>query len=55
MSFIVRVYCENNIYSIDLTSIERATIGNDKADTLQLENYGLKKRQISIEKDGKTA
>lgn len=52
MPFIVRVYCENNIYSIDLSSVEHATIGNDQSDTLQLENYGLKKHQISIEKNG---
>ena len=52
MSFIVRVYCDDNIYSIDLTSIGHATIGNDLSDTVRLENCGLKKHQISFEKNG---
>ena len=49
MSFIVRVYCNDRIYSIDLSSCgKKVTIGSDPADTLQLACSGLKSGHITI-------
>lgn len=49
MSFIIRVYCEDRIYSVDLSEMQTMTIGCDSADTVQLVNCGLKKKQITID------
>jgi len=50
MSLIVRLYCDERIYSIDMSKIDYATIGSDSSDTIRLLNCGLKKAQVTIEK-----
>lgn len=46
MSFIARVYCDDKLYSLDLSNLDHATIGSDYSDTLKIEGCGLKKGHI---------
>ena len=46
MSFIVRAYYGEQIFSIDLSANDRPTIGSDFSDTIVLEAHGLGKGEI---------
>ena len=46
MSLIARVYCDDKLYSLDLSNIDHATIGSDFSDTLRIEGCGLKKGHV---------
>ncbi len=48
MPFIIRIYYNNRIYSIDLSRVENATIGSDNSDTITLNAYGLGKSHVKI-------
>lgn len=51
MSFIVRIYCDEKIYSLDLSSGDHFTVGNDIEDTVRIEGCSLKKGQIEFKKN----
>lgn len=50
MSYIARFYCNDKIYSLDLSMLEHASIGSDGRDTLCISGCGLKKGHITINK-----
>lgn len=50
MSFIVRVYCDDKIYSLDLSNLEHATIGSDSGDTLKIDGCTMRKGHVTINK-----
>ncbi len=52
MAYIVRIYCDNNIFSIDLSNYDSVTIGGDNSDTLCIQSANLSKNQILIQKKG---
>lgn len=52
MSYILRVYCENRLYSVDLTGSDNVTIGDTNSHTLKIDNCDLRKNKITINKSG---
>lgn len=50
MSYIVRIYCDDKLYSLDLSNLEHATIGNDSSDTLRIVGNDLRKAHITFTK-----
>ncbi|MBQ4528384.1 MAG: FHA domain-containing protein [Clostridia bacterium] len=53
MQYIARIYFDNNIYSIDLTKFDSATIGSGDSDIIKLAAYDLKPGQVSITRTSK--
>lgn len=52
MSYIARIYCDDKLYSLDLSNIEQATIGSDVSDTLRIIGCSLRKAHITFNKSG---
>ena len=50
MSIVVRVYCEDKIYNINMTGCDTATIGTGSSDTLRIGDSNMKKSHITITK-----
>lgn len=48
MSYIIRIYYNEQLYSIDLTKNAGATIGCDSADTITLDAYGLARSHVKF-------
>jgi len=50
MSYIVRIYYSDRIYSVDLSLSDRASIGNGHDDTVRFDAYGLTRGHIRFVK-----
>ena len=53
MSFIIRIYCSDRIYSLDLARINNPTIGGGNGDSIFINAYGLNAGHIKFTKTGK--